>query len=94
VFVSSISGTIGCPRASAYGASKWGLIGLARSLAEELRGTGLTSVAVLPGSVDTDMLAKTPFPPDMSAEDVAAVIAFQVLQAPAAMNGACVPVYG
>ncbi len=94
LFISSVSGTIGCPQMAHYGASKWGLIGLARSLSEELRGTPLMSLAILPGSVDTDMLKKTPFPPDMSAEEVAHVIAYYALDAPAAIAGAQVQVYG
>jgi 3-oxoacyl-[acyl-carrier protein] reductase len=94
LFVSSVSGTIGCPEMAHYGASKWGLIGLSKALADELRGTGLQAMAVLPGSVDTDMLRKTPFPPDMSAEDVAQVIVFHALDAPDAMNGANVEVFG
>jgi 3-oxoacyl-[acyl-carrier protein] reductase len=94
VFVSSISGTIGSPHAAHYGASKWALIGLAKSLADELRGTGLESVIILPGSVDTDMLKQTPFPPDMTADDVAHVIAYHAFDAPPAINGATVEVFG
>jgi 3-oxoacyl-[acyl-carrier protein] reductase len=94
VHVSSISGTLGAPHAASYGASKWGIIGLAKSLAEELRGTGLQSIAILPGSVDTDMLKQTPFPPDMSADEVAEVIVFHALDAPPEINGAAVEVYG
>jgi 3-oxoacyl-[acyl-carrier protein] reductase len=94
VFVSSISGTIGSPRMAHYGASKWGLIGLAKSLAEELSETPLVALAVLPGSVDTEMLAQTPFPPDMTAEEVAALVVYYALDAPAAVSGAAVEVFG
>jgi 3-oxoacyl-[acyl-carrier protein] reductase len=94
VFVSSISGTIGSPGAAAYAASKWGVIGLCKSLAEELRDTGLSAVSVLPGSVDTDMLKQTPFSADMTAEDVAAVVVHCALDAPLAMNGASIEVFG
>ena len=90
----SVSGTIGCPQQAAYGVSKWGLLGLHRTLTEELRGTGVMSIAVLPGSVDTDMLAQTPFPPDMAPEDVAAVIAYLALDAPPGVHGASMEVYG
>jgi 3-oxoacyl-[acyl-carrier protein] reductase len=94
LFISSVSGTIGCPRMAHYGASKWGLIGLSQALHEELRDTGLMALAILPGSVDTDMLKKTPFPPDMSAAEVADVIAYYALDAPHAVAGAQVQVYG
>jgi 3-oxoacyl-[acyl-carrier protein] reductase len=94
LFISSVSGTIGCPEMAHYGASKWGLIGLAKALSEELRGTRLMSLAILPGSVDTDMLKKTPFPPDMSADEVADVIRYYALDAPPAVAGASVEIYG
>ncbi len=94
VHVSSISGTLGSPGAASYAASKWGLLGLSKSLAEELRGTGLQSVALLPGSTDTDMLAQTPFPPLMSADDVAKMLVFLALDAPDAVQGSAVEMFG
>jgi 3-oxoacyl-[acyl-carrier protein] reductase len=94
LFISSVSGTIGCPEMAHYGVSKWGLIGLAKSLSEEFRGTELMALSIQPGSVDTAMLEKTPFPPDMSPDDVAQVIAFYALDAPACVAGASVEVYG
>jgi NAD(P)-dependent dehydrogenase (short-subunit alcohol dehydrogenase family) len=94
VNVTSISGTIGTPEASAYNASKWGLVGLTRCLAEELRPHGVQCVAVSPGSVDTEMLRRTPFPPEMTPEDVARVVAFAALDAPDAITGANLEVHG
>ena len=47
--IASISSTLGSPRASAYCAAKWGVVGFTKSLAEELRGTGLAAMSVLPG---------------------------------------------
>jgi 3-oxoacyl-[acyl-carrier protein] reductase len=94
VNVASISGTLGTPAASAYNASKWGLIGLTKCLAEELRDHGVQCLAVSPGSVDTEMLAQTPFEPRMSADDVARVIAFAALDAPDAMTGSNLEVFG
>ncbi|MDX6562824.1 MAG: hypothetical protein QOD65_2638 [Gaiellales bacterium] len=41
------------PRMSAYAASKHGVLGLARAIAIEVAGTGVTCNAVLPGSVRT-----------------------------------------
>jgi NAD(P)-dependent dehydrogenase (short-subunit alcohol dehydrogenase family) len=94
VAVGSISGTLGTARQSAYCAAKWGTVGFVKSLAEELRGTGLQASCVLPGSVDTDMLKGSGFTPDMPPEDVARTVAFLALDAPDAMNGSCVEVFG
>jgi NAD(P)-dependent dehydrogenase (short-subunit alcohol dehydrogenase family) len=94
VAIGSISGTMGTPRLSAYCASKWGTVGFVKSLAEELRGTGLQSMCVMPGSVDTDMLRGSGFSPAMTAEDVARIVAWVALEAPDAMNGSCVDAFG
>jgi NAD(P)-dependent dehydrogenase (short-subunit alcohol dehydrogenase family) len=94
VNVTSISGTIGTAEASAYNASKWGLVGLTKCLAEELRPHGVQCVAVSPGSVDTEMLRKTPFPPEMTADEVARVVTFAALDAPDAITGANLEVHG
>lgn len=94
VHVASISSTIGCPGAASYAASKWGVVGFAKSLAEELRGTGLQSVAILPGSVDTDMLAGSGFAPQMSADDVARMIVHAALDAPDAVTGSAIEMFG
>ena len=94
VHIASIAATIGSAEAASYAASKWGLLGFSKSLAEELRGTGLSSVAVLPGAVDTDMLKQTPFAPLMTPADVAALVTYYALQAPQAVNGAAVEVFG
>jgi NAD(P)-dependent dehydrogenase (short-subunit alcohol dehydrogenase family) len=94
VNVASISGTVGSAEASAYNASKWGLIGLTKCLAEELRGHGIQCLAVSPGSVDTEMLRRTPFAPEMGPEDVARVIAWCAGEAPDPMTGANVEVFG
>lgn len=94
VNVTSISGTLGTPEACAYNASKWGLVGLTKCLAEELRPHGVQCVGVSPGSVDTDMLRKTPFPPEMTPDDVARVVVFAALDAPDAITGADLEVHG
>ena len=82
------------PRLSAYCASKWGTVGFVKSLAEELRGTGLQSMCVMPGSVDTEMLQGSGFPPLMQPADVAKIVTFAALDAPAAMNGSCIEAFG
>jgi len=94
VAIGSISGTLGTAQAAAYNASKWGLTGLMKSLAEEGRERGIFCATVLPGSVDTEMLKKTPFAPQMQPRDVARVVTFLCTQAPFAMTGGAVEVFG
>ena len=94
IHVASISSTIGCPNNASYAAAKWGLLGLSKSLAEELRGSGIASIAVMPGSVDTEMLKGSGFEPQMTPDEVASTITYLALDAPAAMNGAAVEVFG
>jgi NAD(P)-dependent dehydrogenase (short-subunit alcohol dehydrogenase family) len=55
VFISSEWGVIGWPRASAYSASKAGLMGLTRALARELA-PAVRVNALAPGAVDTPQL--------------------------------------
>jgi NAD(P)-dependent dehydrogenase (short-subunit alcohol dehydrogenase family) len=55
VLVSSISGLRGYAAAGAYNASKHGVIGLMRTLANELAPIGVRVNAVCPGWVDTPM---------------------------------------
>lgn len=55
VFVASVAGLRGVNFASAYSASKHGLIGLMRSMALEYARSPLTVNAVCPGFVDTPM---------------------------------------
>ncbi len=94
VHVGSISGTLGTPRLAAYCASKWGLIGLMKSLAEELKDSGLMTVAVLPGSIDTRMLEGSGFPPRMTPDEVAQTISYFSLDAPLAHNGSVIEMFG
>ncbi len=94
VQVGSIAGTLGTARATAYCASKWGLIGFNKALAEELTDSGVSTVAVLPGSVDTDMLVGSGFQPRMTSADVARTLVHYALEAPIAHNGAVVEMFG
>lgn len=55
VVTASVSGLRGVPMASAYAASKHGVIGLVRSVALEHAKSGLTVNAVCPAFVDTPM---------------------------------------
>jgi NAD(P)-dependent dehydrogenase (short-subunit alcohol dehydrogenase family) len=94
--VASISGRLGTAGLTAYCAAKHGVVGLTRALAEEVRGDGLSVNAICPGSVDTDML-RVGMPgatPRMTPEQVAQVALFLATDAPPAMTGSCVDVFG
>lgn len=53
VVIASVAGRRGYPRHTAYCASKHALIGWARALRKDLRGTGVDVVVVCPPAVDT-----------------------------------------
>ena len=57
IVVSSDAGLMGDALHSAYSASKAGLLGLVRSAARELSGSGVTVNAVAPGVIETPMVA-------------------------------------
>ncbi|HEX6835163.1 MAG TPA: SDR family NAD(P)-dependent oxidoreductase [Polyangia bacterium] len=92
--IASISGRQGTARLTAYCAAKHGVVGLTRALAEETREVGIQVNALCPGSVDTDMLAGSGFPALMSADQVAGVALWLAAEAPAALTGACIDVFG
>lgn len=94
IYIASISSTLGTGNASAYVASKWGVVGFMKSVAQELSDTGLMAVALLPGSVDTRMLEGSGFPPRMNAGDVAKTVAHYAVDAPLSHNGGVVEMFG
>jgi len=53
--ISSVNGELGAPGQANYSASKAGLIGLTKSFAREFASRGITSNAVAPGFIETDM---------------------------------------
>jgi NAD(P)-dependent dehydrogenase (short-subunit alcohol dehydrogenase family) len=82
VTVSSMMGRSSNPLISAYCASKWGVIGLTKSVAQEMAHYDVTVNAIAPGNVSTDMIHNdtlyTLMRPDLekpTRDDVAAVMA-------------------
>jgi len=77
VFMSSLAGKVGTPRSPVYSATKFGLRGLAQSLREDLRPSGVGVSAIFPGFVrDAGMFhdTGTKLPPGVgtvSPQDVA-----------------------
>jgi len=94
VNVSSISGRLGTEGMTAYCASKWGLNGFTQALAEEVKGRNVLVAAVLPGSTDTDMLKGSGWEPEMTPAEVAKVVTFLCTEAPLAMSGSLVEMFG
>lgn len=106
LFMSSIMAAWGSPGQVGYSASKSGLIGLARSLAWELGRRGITSNAVLPGLIQTEMLSdvsdkrlaavvnQTPLRRIGRADEVAALVHFLLSNDAAFITGASIPIGG
>jgi 3-oxoacyl-[acyl-carrier protein] reductase len=94
VFVSSISAVLGTKTQAAYHAAKAGLLGAMKCLAEELSDTGVSTMALLPGAVDTQMLAGSGFPARMTPEEVARTLVFYALDPSTAHNGARIEMFG
>lgn len=105
VAVASAAGSRGLFRLAAYTTVKHAVVGLVRGLAADLAGTGVTAVAVSPGSTDTAMLRATAGLYDttpqelagrqllqrvLTPDEVAATIAFCCSPAGAALNGSVV----
>ncbi|TCP36585.1 SDR family oxidoreductase [Sphingomonas sp. BK235] len=60
VNVASVAGKEGNPSASAYSASKAGVIGFTKSLGKELAGKGVIANALTPATFDSPILAQLP----------------------------------
>ncbi|HEV8440145.1 MAG TPA: SDR family NAD(P)-dependent oxidoreductase [Methylomirabilota bacterium] len=79
VNVSSVQGRQGHAYDSAYCASKFGVIGLSESLAEEVRGDGVRVQVLLPDAVETPMWSQNgPIPPPAAMLPAARVAEFIV----------------
>ena len=71
ITIASMGGRAGTLNLGHYSAAKWGAIGLTKTLALELAGTGVTANVICPGTVSTDMVHNRAmyslFAPDMEA---------------------------
>jgi NAD(P)-dependent dehydrogenase (short-subunit alcohol dehydrogenase family) len=93
VNIASIAGKEGNPNASAYSASKAGIIGLTKSLAKELAQSGILVNCITPAAVETDlfkqmtpeyvqyMLSKIPMGRFGKIEEVAAMVVWLASEA-------------
>jgi len=104
--ISSIVGQTGNPGQANYVASKAGLIGLTKSLAQEIASRNITVNAIAPGFIDTDMtaalsdqlkenmLAHIPLKRFGKPEDVAAAVKFLAGEEAGYITGAVLNVNG
>lgn len=96
--ISSRSGKIGIPFLTAYVASKHGVVGFTKSLAEELAPFGITVNAICPGTVETDMIPPTIkerlgdllIPP----QHVADLALYLATEGAGSINGEAINIYG
>ena len=80
--ISSLAGKNTFANGAIYCASKWGLMGLSGSMAEDLRGYGIRVSTICPGSVATEFAGQSKKNPDkaLHAEDIAHAVAAVVTQ--------------
>ncbi len=106
VVISSVAAEIGLPGQVAYGASKAGIVGMARTLAAEWGPRGVRCNVVMPGMIATPKVlsmpealqerlnATIPLRRFGSTEELAGVVAFLLSPAAAYVNGAVLRVDG
>jgi NAD(P)-dependent dehydrogenase (short-subunit alcohol dehydrogenase family) len=106
VFISSTGALHGAAGQANYAASKAGVIGLARAVAREYGGRGITANVVAPGPIQTDMLAAVsdarraemvaavPAGRLGEPEEVAAAVRFLASDEAGYVNGVVLPVDG
>jgi 3-oxoacyl-[acyl-carrier protein] reductase len=104
--MASVVGLSGNPSQANYVASKAGIIGLTKGLAQELGSRNITVNAVAPGFIETDMTAKLPqevkdrmlaaipLKRGGKPEDIAAAVAFLASEEAAYVTGHILSVNG
>jgi NAD(P)-dependent dehydrogenase (short-subunit alcohol dehydrogenase family) len=106
VLISSVAAEVGIPGQVAYGASKAGLVGLARTLASEWASRGIRCNVVMPGYIATPKVRAMPEQVQRAAvasvplhrfghtEELAGTVCFLLSPAAAYINGAVLRVDG
>ena len=106
VLISSVAAETGIPRQVAYGASKAGLVGLARTLAAEWAGQGIRCNVIMPGFVATPKvlampagiqeaaLERIPLGRFAETDELAGVVSFLLSPAAAYLTGVALRVDG
>jgi 3-oxoacyl-[acyl-carrier protein] reductase len=106
VLISSVAAEVGIPGQVAYGASKAGLVGMARTLASEWASLGVRCNVVMPGFIATPKVRAMPEEVQRAAvrsipagrfgepEEVAGTVSFLLSPAAAYINGAVLRVDG
>jgi 3-oxoacyl-[acyl-carrier protein] reductase len=106
IFITSVVGVTGNPGQANYAASKAGLMGMAKSLAQEIASRNVTVNCVAPGFIATAMtdaldektrariLGMIPLGRMGTSEDIAAAVAYLASDAAAYITGATLHVNG
>ena len=98
VNLSSAAGRLGLPMRTPYSASKWGVVGMTKTLAMELGASAITVNAILPGAVDGPRLqsiihakaAETGVEPQEIERQILAAMSIKKLVQPSAIGALAV----
>ena len=96
VNVSSIHGKVPDPNVVAHCASKFGLIGMSKSLAEALREHDIRVNAICPGAIEPESADRYSVGPKETTTqaDIARIVSYLASDASRSMTGAAIDIYG